>query len=131
MAQAPVTQSSTSFAEIEQIITTYLQERDWLGNPSRGLATSIALEAGELLEHYQWSEEPTGNNRELAAELADIFIYAFQFAHANNIDIAQAIIDKLEITKKKYPAEAFKNKSDAEKHDAWLTAKLNHRKTGL
>ena len=124
-------QSNRSFAEIETIINTYLAERDWLGNSSRSLAISMALEAGELLEHYQWSDKPVGSKDELASELADVFIYAFQLAYNNNIDVAQAIIDKLEITKKKYPAEAFKNKSGAEHRDAWLNAKMNHKKEGL
>lgn len=131
MSNIPNVQSDKTFAEIETIISEYLAARDWLNNPSRGLATSIALEASELLEHYQWSEEPVGSMEEVGAELADIMIYAFQFAHSNNIDITQAILKKLEKTAKKFPAEAFKNKSEDEMHKAWLDAKLNYKKEGL
>lgn len=131
MDNMPTTQSSQSFAEIEAIIVHYLAERDWLHNDPRSVAISIALEASELLEHYQWSDKPVGDTAELASELADIFIYAFQFAHHNNIDIAKAIADKLEVTKKKYPAEMFKDKGSEDRHEAWLNAKINHKKEGL
>ncbi|MGF7228392.1 MAG: MazG-like family protein [Candidatus Saccharibacteria bacterium] len=131
MSDIPNVQGTTTFAEIETIISEYLAARDWLDNPSRSIATSIVLEAGELLEHYQWSDKPVGSIEEVGAELADIMIYAFQFAHTNNIDIAQAILNKLEKTAKKYPAEAFKNKDSAEMHEAWMTAKRNYKKESL
>lgn len=131
MADIPTTQSTKTFAEIGNTISEYLAARDWLDNPSRSVAISIALEASELLEHYQWSNEPVGSREEIGEELADILIYAFQFAHTNNIDIAEAILKKLEKTRKKYPAEAFKNKNKQEMHEAWMDAKRHHRKDGV
>ena len=131
MSDIKQVQSDQSFAKIESIITEYLAERDWLKNSPRDLAISIALEASELMEHYQWSEKPVGNKDELASELADILIYSFQFAYYNDIDMAKAVTDKLEITRKKYPVDMFKGKGGSERHDAWLTAKMNHKKEGL
>lgn len=128
MAQAPGIQSDKSFAEIEDIINTYLEERDWLKGNARNLAISIQLEASELLEHYQWEEKPIGTKEELAAELADILLYSFQFAYVNGIDMTQAILNKLEKTKKKYPAEIFKGKDGQERRQAWIEAKKNHKK---
>jgi len=125
------TQSNKTFAEVGDIITDYMVARDWLKNPPRNLATSIVLEASELLEHYQWSDKPVGSREELGEELADILIYAFQFAHINKIDIADAMLKKLEKSGKKYPAEAFKDKNSEERHEAWMQAKLNHHKEGL
>lgn len=124
-------QSDTTFDEINQRIYQHLIERDWLNNPARGLAISIALEANELVEHYQWSDTPVGSREDLAEELADIFIYAFQFAQANDIDITEAITKKLEKAARKYPAEKFKGKSAEERRTAWLDSKLNHQKEGL
>lgn len=123
--------SDATFNEIAQLIQKHLEERGWENNPPRGLATSIALEASELLEHYQWSDEPVGNKDELASELADIFIYAFQFAQVNNIDIPEAITKKLAEAAKKYPANSFKGKNQDEQREAWIQAKLNHQKKGL
>ena len=124
-------QSETSFEVVSQQIHNHLEERDWHNNPARGLAISIALEANELLEHYQWHDEPVGSKDELGEELADIFIYAFQFAHANAIDIPVAITKKLAKTAQKYPAEHFKNQSKEDRKRHWLDDKLKHHKAGL
>jgi len=124
-------QSDTSFETINQLIWQHLEARDWQHNPPRGLAISLALEAGELLEHYQWRDEPVGDTAALAEELADVFIYAFEFAQATDIDIAAAIRDKLDKAAQKYPAEQFKGKTGAELKAAWLEAKLRHHKDGL
>jgi dCTP diphosphatase len=121
-------QDNRTFAEIETIISEYLDARGWLDNPSRSIAISIQLEAAELLEHYQWSEKPVGSKEEIGSELADILIYAFQFARTNDINLADAILAKLEKTQKKYPVEAFKDKAGEEMRDAWLEAKKNHKK---
>lgn len=131
MSDISTIQSNKTFAEISTTINEYLAARDWLHNDSRSLAMSIVLEAAELMEHYQWSGKPVGDRDELGEELADVLIYAFQFAHANGIDMTQAIADKLEKTKKKYPAEAFKNKNQEQMREAWMEAKLNHKKEGL
>jgi NTP pyrophosphatase (non-canonical NTP hydrolase) len=126
-----IQQSDASFDEINQLIYRHLVDRDWHNNPARGLAISIALEASELVEHYQWSDKPVGSKDELAEELADIFIYAFQFAQVNDIDVPEAIAKKLEKAALKYPAEKFKGKKGDEREKAWLDSKLNHRKSGL
>jgi NTP pyrophosphatase (non-canonical NTP hydrolase) len=124
-------QSDKSFELINRLIYKHLEERDWLDLKARGLATSIALEAAELLEHYQWEDEPVGSKQDLADELADILIYSFEFALENEIDIAVAIERKLKKAAEKYPATQFKNKSASEKRENWLDAKMKHRKSGL
>lgn len=124
-------QSSMSLNELSNLIWRHLEERDWTNKPARSLAISIALEANELLEHYQWSEKPVGEKAAIAEELADILIYAFQFAQIHDIDIAKAIQDKLVKAAQKYPSEQFKGKTSAERKEAWLKAKTNYRKEGL
>lgn len=123
--------NNTTFQEISNRIRKHLEERDWHSNQSRSLAISVALEAAELLEHYQWTDEPVGDKDAIAAELADIFIYAFQIAQNENIDIPQAIIAKLEKIAKKYPAKDFKDKDSTEQQKAWIKNKLKHQKQGL
>lgn len=126
-------QSDTTFEEINQLIWKHLVDRDWHHNPPRGLATSIALEAAELLEHYQWRDEPVGSKEDIASELADVLIYSFELAQALDIDMAAAITEKLAKAAKKYPADQFKGRNSDEKKEAWLKAKLEHRehKKGL
>jgi NTP pyrophosphatase (non-canonical NTP hydrolase) len=56
------------------------------------------LEAAEILEHFQWHES-IKNKEELEAELADAALYLLQLASVSEIDLEQAILNKLEINK--------------------------------
>ena len=60
----------------------------------RNLAISLNLEASEVLEHFQWRDEPA-DPQELAGELADVALYLLQIASIAGIDLEQAILDKL------------------------------------
>ncbi len=64
----------------------------------RNLAISLALEAAEILEHFQWRAEVRGK-QELASELADVALYLLQLASVTEIDLEKAILDKIEINK--------------------------------
>jgi len=64
----------------------------------RTLAISLALEAAEILEHFQFREEPK-DKQELADELADVGLYLLQLASVSNIDLEKAILGKLEVNK--------------------------------
>ena len=119
--------SDDTFAEISRIVWQHLVDRDWDDPSPRSLAISLSLEANELLEHYQWSEKPVGNKEAVAEELADVLIYALQYAHVLGIDPAEAIRDKLEKSARKYPAKDFKGKQGEDRSKAWLAAKMQHR----
>ncbi|KPK88896.1 MAG: nucleotide pyrophosphohydrolase [Anaerolineae bacterium SM23_ 63] len=61
----------------------------------RNLASSLVVEAAEVLELFQWSEkEPKAEA--LASELADVALYLLQLASLSEIDLEQAILDKLD-----------------------------------
>ena len=60
----------------------------------RNIATSLVVEAAEVLEHFQWGEE--AEPKALAGELADVALYLLQLAYLTNVDLAQAILDKIE-----------------------------------
>ena len=64
----------------------------------RNLAISLALEAAEILEHFQWRDEAK-DKEELASELADLALYLLQLASVSEIDLEKAILEKLEINK--------------------------------
>ncbi len=61
----------------------------------RNLAISLNLEACEVLEHFQWQDNLRDPNA-LAEELADVALYLLQIASLAEIDLEQAILDKLE-----------------------------------
>ncbi len=62
----------------------------------RNIATSLVLEAAEVLEHFQWGENPA-NRVELAGELADVTLYLLQLAVLCQINLEQAVLDKLKL----------------------------------
>ena len=61
----------------------------------RNLAISLNLETAEVLEHFQWSDEPKDKD-EFTGELADVALYLLQIASVSGIDLEQAILDKIE-----------------------------------
>jgi NTP pyrophosphatase (non-canonical NTP hydrolase) len=65
----------------------------------RNLSISLALEAAEILEHFQWNEE--FDREELAEELADVALYLLQLASISDIDLEEAILNKLEVNAKR------------------------------
>lgn len=76
----------------------FVESKGWYAEDSprpqtpRNLAISLSLEAAEVLEHFQWSER---GQPELADELADTALYLLQLASLLQIDLEQAIRDKL------------------------------------
>lgn len=61
----------------------------------RNLAASLAIEAAEVLELYQWRE--SAENDKLASELADVALYLLQLASLSGVDLEQAILEKLRV----------------------------------
>ena len=86
--------------ELTQAMHDFVQAKGWYGSTStrpqtlRNLAISLSLEAGEVLEHFQWGEQPMDQD-ELAGELADVALYLFQISSLAGIDLEDAVLDKL------------------------------------
>ena len=79
----------------------FVASKGWLAEDSpkqqtrRNLAISLVLEATEVLEHFQWSEEAERPD-ELADELADVMLYLLQLASFSDIDLGEAVMAKLQ-----------------------------------
>ena len=100
-----------SLEELKQRIQKFVDERDWnqYHTPSN-LAKSISIEASELLECFQWSDNDYDLNH-VKKELADVFNYCIQLASVLNLDIRQIILDKMEKNTQKYPVDKCLGKS--------------------
>ena len=61
----------------------------------RNLAISLCLEAAEVLEHFQWSDEPK-NRSDFEGELADVALYLFQLASVSGVNLEEAVLTKIE-----------------------------------
>ena len=122
-------QSRPTFEQVRDAAMAHVRARGWdEENTGRGLAISISLEASELLEYFQWQEENIGDTEDLASELADIIIYAIQFADKYGIDILPEVLKKLDKTAKKYPVEIFEIEDKEERNRVWREAKLSYEK---
>jgi NTP pyrophosphatase (non-canonical NTP hydrolase) len=64
----------------------------------RNLAISLSLEAAEILEHFQFREEPK-DREELGSELADVTLFLLQLASVTGIDLEKAVLKKIELNK--------------------------------
>ena len=77
------------------------------------LAKSISIEAAELLECYQWSSVPNPVN--VQEELADVLTYCLLLADRLGLDPDQIVLDKLAVTREKYPVD--KSRGSSAKYD--------------
>ena len=90
--------------EVLDKLTEFNRERDWdQFHTPENLAKSISIEAAELLECFQWDNDYDPG--EVKNELADVATYCIMMADKLDLDMKQIILDKLELTKKKYPVE--------------------------
>lgn len=98
--------------ELIKKIISFRDERNWKQfHNAKDLALSLSLEASELLENFQWksSEQAVINNfDDIKDELADVLIYSLTLANDLNINIEQAILNKIKKNAEKYPVEKFK-----------------------
>ena len=62
----------------------------------RNIAVSLAIEAAEVLEHFQWGQADV-DRAELSGELADVLLYLLELAAVTGIDLEQAALDKLKV----------------------------------
>ena len=96
--------------ELTKKIREFAEERDWLQfNTPENLAKSISIEAGELLECFQWNNNY--DKSELKYEIADVMNYCILLCSQIGVDPKQIILEKMEISAQKYPVEKAKGKS--------------------
>jgi len=109
-----------TLAELIEIIREFVKERDWdQYNQPLNLAVSMSIEAGELLELFQWKthndvEDALKDERfreELASEIADVLVYLLRVADTTGIDPTQAVVDKMKRNREKYPISYWKGKA--------------------
>jgi NTP pyrophosphatase (non-canonical NTP hydrolase) len=109
----------TTVWQLRQEMAHFVSERDWdQFHDPKNLAMSIAIEAAELMEHFQWLTSrqacdavkvPDQIDR-IEGELADILCFVLSFANRCQIDITQALRRKMDANRAKYPIDRFKGK---------------------
>lgn len=93
---------SMDIESLTAAMNAFVESKGWYRPESpkpqtpKNLSISLVLEASEVLEHFQWSDE-SGDKAELASELADVMLYLLQLASISDIDLGQAVLDKLNV----------------------------------
>ena len=109
----------TTLEELRALVRDFVEERDWRQFHSpKNLSMSLAIEAAELMEHFQWIE--VSESREagqdparlapIAEELADVLCYAFALANELGLDITSIVRDKMAKNALKYPVEEYRGR---------------------
>src|SRR3954470_13798101 len=118
---AALTDSATTLADLKSRVLAFVRERDWEQFHSpKNLSMALAAESGELMEHFLWATPDESNaiardpakRAKIADELADVVIYALEFANITGLDVAAAIEAKMAANAKKYPVEKSRGRSD-------------------
>ena len=113
------TDTHTTVGALRQAVADFVNSREW--QPFHGpknLSMSIAIEAAELMEHFQWlttqeAQAAAADPREratVADELADIMIYCLSLSNALDLDITSAVLGKLQTNEHRYPADEFRGR---------------------
>lgn len=107
--------------QLKERVLAFAREREWEQFHSpKNLSMALAAEAAELMENFLWlspeaSRDAVRDPRRRAAieeELADVLIYALQFANQAGIDLASAIASKMAVNARKYPVEKARGRSE-------------------
>lgn len=105
----------------EKKIKDFMVERGWNNLPPDGLAKSISIEAGELLELFQWDPKTVKEIKadkelfnDVQMELADVLIYCLQLSVTLGLDAEKIIKTKLDLASKKYPAELLRKRAEGD-----------------
>ena len=111
--------SDTTIAQLRQVVDEFVDRRDWHQfHTPKNLALSVAIEAAELMEHFQWLTADQSRAvvaqpeklAEVADEMADVFCYILAMANELHLDLAAALEVKMAKNAKKYPAERFRGR---------------------
>lgn len=106
--------SDTTVSSLKRRVNDFAVERDWLPFHSlKNLSMALTVEAGELMEHFQWLDakgEATlladeQGRAAIEEELADVVVYALQFANRAGTDLSSAIRRKMGKNAEKYPVD--------------------------
>jgi NTP pyrophosphatase (non-canonical NTP hydrolase) len=99
--------------EIKDALLKFRDERNWKQfHNAKDLSLAISIEAAELNELFLWKgqeEIHEVNEEKVKEELADILAFSFLLADNYNLDVKQAVMDKIEKNGEKYPVEKARN----------------------
>jgi dCTP diphosphatase len=109
-----LTDADTTLSDVRDLVRRFVDKRDWRQFHSpKNLSMSLAIEAAELMEHFQWIDvaesrrigEDPAKLAEVRDEIADVLCYLLALTNELDFDLSTAIRDKMVKNNAKYPAE--------------------------
>jgi NTP pyrophosphatase (non-canonical NTP hydrolase) len=108
---------TTTIRALRDLLRDFVSQREWQKyHDPKNLSMSIAIEAAELMEHFQWVRNAdlealrsdAATMSEIREEVADVLAYVVALANALDLDLSAALADKMRKNAEKYPAEEFR-----------------------
>ena len=109
-----------TLSTLQDAVRNFRDARNWRQFHSpKNLSMSIAIEAAELMEHFQWltveeaatlAREDSQARQIITQELADVLIYCLSLADILECDLAEIILTKLAKNEAKYPADRYQGR---------------------
>ncbi len=116
--------AATSVAQLRQLVADFVSEREWEQfHDPKNLSMAIAIEAAELMEHFQWTRsenladvlnDPQVSS-EIRDELADVVCFVLALTNRMNFDLTEAVTRKMVKNRAKYPADEFRGRYEKPK----------------
>lgn len=107
--------SPDSIDALRARVNQFVEDRDWAQFHSpKNLAMAMVVEAGEVVEHFQWMTEEASRDldaettKQVGQELSDTFVYLLRIAEVCGIDLIEAANQKIDLNAKKYPIDKVK-----------------------
>lgn len=110
---------STTVGDLRTAVEYFVAARAWQPyHTPKHLAMSIAIEAAEIMEHFQWYDTEESMRRmtddaeraQVADELADVLIYCLSLANSLDVDVSEAIGKKLVRNEARFPATTVRGR---------------------
>jgi NTP pyrophosphatase (non-canonical NTP hydrolase) len=110
---------TTTLADLRRKMEAFVNARLWRKfHKPKNLAMSLAIEAAEIMEHFQWLTHDEveallakpASKRKVADEMADVLSFLLSLSHATGIDLSRAFEAKMAANEKKYPVSRCRGK---------------------
>jgi dCTP diphosphatase len=112
--------NDTTVADLRQRVAKFVSDRAWEQfHTPKNLSIAIAIEAAELMEHFQWltveqaasAVQDDEKRAAVADELADVLIYGLSLANALDMDVSTVVLTKLERNEQRFPVEEWRGRA--------------------
>ncbi len=117
--ETKLTDSQSTLSDLMHLVRSFEEERDWEQfHTPKNLAMGVAVETGELLEHFLWTTPEESQQikddpeqlHQVGEEIADVFAYLLSLSNCLGIDLSDTFYRKMQRNMEKYPADKYRGK---------------------